>query len=139
MTAEILIDRYRMQPHPEGGHYSVLYDTPAAYGARGAASTILYLLRAGEVSHWHRVDALEIWYFHAGDTLRLMLSPEGRTVEPHLLGMAYDCVPQVIVPAGCWQSARAEGAWTLVGCAVAPAFDFSGFEMAPPEWKPEHI
>ena len=137
MTADELIDRYRMQPHPEGGRYCVLYDRPAAGGARGAASTILYLLRAGEVSHWHKVDALEIWYFHAGDALRLMLSADGKTVDSHRLGVAKDSVPQVIVPAGCWQSARAEGGWTLVGCAVAPAFDFAGFEMAPPGWKPE--
>ncbi len=137
MTADDLIDRYRMQPHPEGGHYCVLHDKPAADGARGAASTILYILCAGEVSHWHKINALEIWYFHAGDPLRLLLSADGESVDRHLLGISAGSVPQVIVPAGCWQSARPEGDWTLVGCAVAPAFEFAGFELAPPGWSPE--
>jgi predicted cupin superfamily sugar epimerase len=104
-------------------------------------TSIYYLLRAGERSHWHRVrDADEVWHFHAGAALRLQLSADGGTVASRLLGPdpAAGQEPQVLVPAGCWQAAASTGAWTLAGCSVAPAFDFAGFEMAPPGWRPGH-
>ncbi len=140
-VAADLIDRLGLQPHPEGGHYRELYRHRAAGGRRGDLTSICYLLQSGEVSRWHRVtDAVEIWHHHAGAALELMLSPDGRGQQTHRLGgnvMAGD-EAQIVVPAGCWQSARSLGSWTLAGCAVAPAFEFGSFELAPPGWHP-HI
>jgi predicted cupin superfamily sugar epimerase len=125
-------------PHPEGGHYLETYrDRPAA-GGRGAQTAIYYLLRAGEVSAWHRVtDAAEIWHFYAGAPLALAVAQGGR-VTRHRLGidLAAGERPQATVPAGAWQSAATLGNWTLVGCTVAPAFEFASFELAPPGWEP---
>jgi uncharacterized protein len=133
--AEALIRRLGLQPHPEGGHYRETFRDRPASGGRGRLTTILYLLKAGEVSRWHRVtDAVEVWHFHDGGALALALSPDGKRVEHHVLGRG--ALLQVVVPAGCWQSAAPLGAWTLVGCAVAPAFEFSAFEMAPQGWEP---
>lgn len=134
-SADALISRLGLQPHPEGGHYRETYrDRPPA-GGRGSLTTILYLLKAGEISRWHRVtDAVEIWNFHGGNDLALSLSPDGKRVERHVLGRKEKL--QIAVTAGCWQSALPLGSWTLVGCAVAPAFDFSSFEMAPQGWEP---
>lgn len=135
MSADALIARLGLQPHPEGGHYREIFRDRPAGGGRGCLTTILYLLKSGETSHWHRVtDAVEVWHFHDGEALELLLSPDGRRVERHVLGR--DAVLQVAVPANCWQSARPLGAWTLVGCAVAPAFEFASFEMAPQGWEP---
>lgn len=111
-------------------------------GGRGVLTSIYYLLAAGERSAWHRVtDAVEIWHFYAGAALELTLCHDGRaaSVETHLLGLDFDRGerPQVVVPANSWQTARPRGAWTLVGCTVAPAFEFSSFEMATPGWEPE--
>jgi predicted cupin superfamily sugar epimerase len=125
-------------PHPEGGHYRETWrDTPPD-GGRGAGTSILFLLAAGERSHWHRVDAAELWLWHAGAALRLALSADGVGETFHVLGpdLASGATLQAAVPAGCWQSAESMGAWTLVGCVVAPAFQFSGFELAPPGWRP---
>ncbi|MBM3549819.1 MAG: cupin domain-containing protein [Alphaproteobacteria bacterium] len=133
MSADDLITRLGLKPHPEGGHYRETFRDRPASGGRGALTTILYLLKAGETSRWHRVtDAVEIWHFHDGDDLELSLS-NGRAVEHYVLGRVN---PQVAVPADVWQSARPLGAFTLVGCAVAPAFEFSSFEMAPQGWEP---
>jgi predicted cupin superfamily sugar epimerase len=133
-----IIARLGLAPHPEGGHYAETWRDPGPPGGRGSGTAILYLLQAGERSHWHRVDAVEIWHFHAGAPLELALSPDGQTVETHRLGpdILAGAVPQVIVPAGWWQAARPLGAWGLVGCTVSPAFSFAGFEMAPPGWSP---
>ena len=136
MTADEVIARYELTPHPEGGHYRETFRACAEDGGRGAVTSIYYLLKAGEVSAWHRVDAVEIWHYHAGDALRLELSLDGIEIERHRLGVGEGASPQVTVPVGAWQSARPEGAWTLVGCTVAPAFEFSGFELAPPDWRP---
>ncbi len=136
MDADKIIARYGLTPHPEGGHYREIFRADAEEGGRGAVTTIYYLLRAGEVSAWHRVDAVEIWHYHAGDALRLELSPDGVEITSHRLGVGKGAWPQVVVPVGAWQSARPEGAWTLVGCTVAPAFEFAGFELAPPGWRP---
>ncbi len=120
-----------------------------ADGGRGAATAILFLLAAGERSHWHRVDAVEVWLWHAGAKLRLALSADGVGETLHVLGPDFSAGapqvgvesqagvgPQAVVPAGCWQAAESFGAWTLVSCVVAPAFRFSGFELAPPGWRP---
>ena len=136
MNADEIIARYGLAPHPEGGHYRETFRASAGDGGRGAVTSIYYLLRAGEVSHWHRVDAVEIWHYHAGAALRLDLSLDGVTTTSHRLGAEDGAWPQVTVPVRAWQSARSEGAWTLVGCTVAPAFEFAGFELAPPGWRP---
>ncbi|MBI1777419.1 MAG: cupin domain-containing protein [Proteobacteria bacterium] len=139
MDATDLIRHLGLIPHPEGGHYREMYRDQPRAGGRGQLTTICYLLQAGERSAWHRVtDALEVWNFHAGAPLVLTLSADGRSVATHRLGpdVAVGELPQVTVPAGCWQAAQSLGAWTLVGCAVAPAFSFAGFEMAPPGWHP---
>ena len=136
MDADDLVRAYGLLPHPEGGHYRETYRHQAADGGRGALTAIYYLLKAGEVSAWHRIDAVEIWHFYAGDPLRLELSADGVEIVRRRLGFGGDAEPHVPVPAGTWQSARSEGAWTLVGCTVAPAFDFAGFELAPSGWKP---
>lgn len=130
-----------MQPHPEGGHFVETFrDTAnAGHGARGASTAIYFLLEAGEVSHWHRVrDAAEVWHFYAGAPLVITLSPNGHDAQAHRLGanLATGERPQIVVPAGWWQTATSLGHWTLVGCTVAPGFDFDSFEMAPPDWRP---
>ena len=107
-------------------------------GGRGAGTAIYYLLQAGERSHWHRVDAAEIWHWYAGAPLALSLSPDGVAVDALVLGndVMSGARPQILVSAGVWQSAASTGAWSLVGCTVSPAFEFAGFEMAPPGWQP---
>lgn len=139
LTAQAVIDRLGLSPHPEGGHFREIFRSPAPESERGAMTSIYFLLAEGERSHWHRVrDADEIWHFHAGAPLVLSLSPDGSGIEKHRLGpdlMAGE-EPQVIVPRDCWQAAHSLGAWTLVGCSVGPAFDFAGFELAPPDWAP---
>jgi hypothetical protein len=132
MNAEDIIKTLDLKPHPEGGHFREMFRD-------GAASTaIYYLLKQGERSHWHRVDAAEVWHFYAGDPLELALSPDGRITNTHTLGpnIADGERPQLVVPKHVWQSARPLGRYTLVGCTVAPAFRFDGFEMAPPGWRP---
>jgi hypothetical protein len=140
--AAAIIRALGLQPHPEGGHYRETFRDPVTFGsgeaARGASTAIYYLLQAGECSHWHRVDAAEVWHWYAGAPLALTISPDGRLSEQWVLGsdLAAGQRPQAVVPAGAWQSAESLGTWTLVGCTVAPAFRFEGFEMAPPDWKP---
>jgi uncharacterized protein len=138
MSADAIIRALDLRPHPEGGHYRETFRHVPPQGGRGAMTAIYYLLKAGEVSAWHRVDAAEIWHFYAGAALALSISADGRGLEEIQLGA--DVIagerPQAIVPAGCWQSAASCGAWTLVGCTVGPAFEFSGFELAPRGWSP---
>lgn len=135
MMADEIIARLHLAPHPEGGHFRQTWIAGSEDGARPAGTCIYFLLRAGERSHWHRVDATEIWHFYAGAPLILSLSPDdaGPAVA-HRLGpdLAAGAAPQVIVPEGHWQSARTTGDWTLVGCTVSPAFRFEGFTLAPP-------
>jgi len=137
-TAAEIIRRLDLKPHPEGGHYRETYRHVPAGGGRGAMTAIYFLLAAGEESAWHRVDAAEIWHFYAGARLSLSVSQDG--VSTRLMTLGSDLlagqVPQAIVPAGAWQSARSLGAWTLVGCTVGPAFEFAGFEMAARGWQP---
>ena len=136
MTADEIIARLGLRPHPEGGRFIETFRS--AGDGRTAGTAIYYLLRAGEHGHWHRVDADEIWHWHAGCALDLGLSHDGRHVDTHRLGpdLGQGERPQVIVPRFCWQTARSLGSWTLVSCTVSPAFAFDGFEMAPKGWRP---
>lgn len=139
MDADEIIGLLGLQPHPEGGYYRESFRHVPAEGERGAMTAIYFLLREGEVSHWHRVDAAEIWHFYAGAPLELSIAEEGQRATLQVLGpdLLAGERPQVVVPAGAWQSARSRGAWTLVGCTVGPAFEFAGFELAPRAWSPE--
>ncbi len=119
-------------PHPEGGHYRELWRDVPEGGGRGAGTSILFLLAAGERSHWHRVDATEVWLWQAGAPLRLDIADAAGQRDVRLgpdLGAGE--VLQGVVP-----PAASLGAWTLVSCIVAPAFQFAGFELAPPGWVP---
>jgi predicted cupin superfamily sugar epimerase len=132
-----VIQALDLRPHPEGGHYRETWRDAPVEGGRGTATVILFLLAIGERSHWHRVDAAELWLWHAGAPLRLEMS-DGEGRELRLLGpdLAVGTALQAVVPAGHWQTAESLGLWTLVSCVVAPAFQFSGFELAPPGWEP---
>jgi uncharacterized protein len=138
LSAAEVIRLLELKPHPEGGHYRETFRDPAGPEGRGFSTAIYYLLDVGETSEWHRVDAAEIWHHYAGAPLVITLSPNGHDASAHHLGtdLAAGQRPQIVVPAGHWQSATSLGAWTLVGCTVAPGFSFSGFEMAPPNWRP---
>lgn len=135
-----MIDTLGMTAHPEGGWYAETWRAPVpGDGSRPAASAIVYLLAADERSHWHRIDAAEVWQWSAGSPLELRIwSPGDATVSTLRLGADLEGgeVPQAVVSAGAWQAARPRGGWALVGCIVAPAFDFAGFELAPPGWEP---
>lgn len=137
-SAAEIIELLGLERHPEGGWYRQTFADPAAAGGRPHSTAIYYLLEGHEVSAWHRVDAVELWHWYGGAPLELRLSADGERVEPHVLGsnLGGGQRPQVVVPTGCWQSARSLGDWTLVGCTVAPGFQFSGFEMAPKGWEP---
>lgn len=138
MDADRIIAELGLSPHPEGGHFRETFRDVATIGGRSASTAILYLLKEGELSHWHRIDAVEVWHWYAGSPLELRLSSDGLETHTHTLGNRLDdrhC-PQVIVPRTWWQAARSLGSFTLVGCTVAPGFEFSGFEMAPAGWQP---
>ena len=138
MTADELAETLGLRSHPEGGRYVETWRGPVVDG-RSTATAIYFLLETGERSQWHRVDADEIWLYHAGDALAIDVAESaGSTVDRHVLGrsVAYGERPQVVVPAGAWQSAMPLGAWTLVSCVVAPGFQFDGFELAPDDWTP---
>ena len=138
-TAAEIIARLGLAPHPEGGHFREFYRRPAATGERGTLTSIYYLLAAGERSAWHRLlSADELWYYHAGDALELRLADDNAGYVAHRLGanpLAGE-LPQLVVPVGRWQSAVPLGEWTLVGCAVSPAFEFDDFELAPAGFDP---
>lgn len=135
MSAESIIDRLALEPHPEGGWYRETWRDATL--PRGTGSAIYFLLRAGEVSHWHRVDAAEVWHHYLGASIEHAMVYDGEIITTALgADLAAGEVPQLIVPAHTWQSASSRGEWTLVGCTVAPAFTFDGFELAAPDWKP---
>jgi hypothetical protein len=139
MSAAEVVRLLKLAPHPEGGFYRETFrDDRMVEGGRAASTAIYYLLGVGEVSEWHRVDASELWFWHAGAPMVLTLSPNGHDVEAHHLGPSLTTGqrPQLVVPAGWWQTATSLGAWSLVSCTVAPGFEFKGFEMAPPGWRP---
>jgi len=138
MTANEIIAMLDLAPHPEGGWYRETWRADADAGDRAAGTSIYFLLAAEQFSHWHRVDAVEIWHWYAGAPLVLTLSQNGHDAEATILGpeLIAGQRPQRIVPADCWQSATSLGAWTLVGCTVSPGFEFSSFELAAPDWRP---
>lgn len=133
-TAEQIIAHLNLSPHPEGGWYRQTWVAPAAPGERPAGTAILFLLTAGQASHWHRVDAAEIWHWHAGAALELRLAAgaAGPVRRVHLGGDPLAQAVQAVVPAHHWQAAATLGDWTLVGCTVSPGFRFEGFDLAPP-------
>jgi predicted cupin superfamily sugar epimerase len=138
-TAAAIIERLGLQPHPEGGWYRETWRSEASLGSRASATAIHFLLEPHQRSHWHRVDAAELWLWHAGRPLTLSIAPghggpaRHATLGPEVLAGQE---PQVLVPAGHWQAAEPRGGWTLVSCVVSPGFDFAGFELAPEGWAP---
>lgn len=137
LTAAEIIRRLALKPHPEGGHYRETFRDTHMINGRAASTSIYFLLQRGERSHWHRVDAVETWHYYSGAPLELSVV-NGVSEEMIRLGpdIAAGEAPQVTVPARAWQAAQTLGEWTLTGCTVAPGFDFSGFELAPKDWKP---
>lgn len=139
LTAEKIVDLLKMQPHPEGGFYAETFRDSVTDDTGRAASTLIYfLLPEGVLSRWHKVDAVETWHWYAGSPLELSISADGRAKQVVTLGndLLAGERPQGIVPRDGWQQARSLGAWTLVGCTVAPGFQFEGFVMAPDGWEP---
>jgi len=139
LTAADIIRLLDLQPHPEGGHYRETFrDMRTDHKGRAASTAIYFLLARGERSHWHKVDAVETWHWHAGAPLRLEIH-DGAARSTVRLGpdLTAGERPQGIVPANAWQAAESLGDWTLVGCTVAPGFEFSGFELAPKGWSPD--
>jgi predicted cupin superfamily sugar epimerase len=138
MTPKDIIETLALAPHPEGGWYRETWRAGAPEGARAAGTAIYYLLERNQISHWHRIDAAEIWHWYAGSALDLFLSMDGLSRQIAILGSEIQAGerPQIMIPAGCWQSAISRGEFTLVGCTVIPGFEFRGFEMAPADWQP---
>jgi len=132
MTAEEVVAVLGLRPHPEGGFYREMFRDDPRSGGRGALSLIYFLVRPGKASAWHRIDAVETWHHYLGAPLLLRFASPGARVEEIRLGTDLGAGerPQGVVPAGAWQSAESLGAFTLVGCVTAPAFEFSG-------WSPE--
>jgi uncharacterized protein len=140
LSAHDIIRLLELKPHPEGGHYrETCRDPRRVDGGRAASTAIYFLLARGERSHWHRVDAIEVWHWYAGAPLMLEIFQEGQRHERVTLGgnLAAGERPQAVVPAHAWQAAEPLGDWTLVGCTVAPGFEFAGFELAPKGWRPK--
>ena len=138
MNADAVIAQLKLAPHPEGGYFRETFRDTSPKGGRAASTAILFLLKAGETSRWHRVDAVEIWHFYRGAPLELRIGKAVQVLGPDL---AKGQQPQLVVPKGVWQAAsslgdKALGDYTLVGCTVAPGFEFSGFEMAPEGFEP---
>jgi len=136
--AEAVVAALGLQPHPEGGWYRETWRDQPTDGTRGVGTAVLFLLAADQFSHWHRVDAAELWIWQAGGPLVLSISPNGHDASAHWLGPDLSAKQslQQIVPKGHWQAATSLGRWTLVTCTVSPAFQFAGFELAPPDWRP---
>jgi hypothetical protein len=137
--AALIVEALGMSAHPEGGWYIETWRAAAPTGQRPSGSAILYLLGPGDRSHWHRLDADEVWQYSGGDPLDLQVWADGSpAITTHRLGpqVADGSSVQAVVPAGAWQTAGSRGAWTLVGCIVTPAFEYEGFELAPPGWEP---
>jgi len=137
-TAADIIARLGLQPHPEGGHFRETFrDICCDASGRSFSTAIYFLLARGERSHWHRIDAVEVWHHYAGSALTLKIADDDAKWSFRLgpdLGAGE--LPQAIVPPDTWQSAESSGDWTLVGCTVAPGFDFATFELAPKGWEP---
>jgi uncharacterized protein len=141
LSAAEVIRLLDLKPHPEGGHFRQTFcDQLTIDGTRPASTAIYFILARGECSRWHRIDAVEIWHYHAGAPLKLeVVVAAASAIECLTLGpdLRAGARPQAIVPVRAWQSAQSLGDWTLVSCTVAPGFEFRGFEMAPAGWAPE--
>ena len=137
-SAADIIARLDLKPHPEGGYYrETLRDSYLDPNGRSRSTAIYFLLARGERSHWHRIDAVEVWHYYAGDALTLRIADDDGTRSVRLgPDLATGEVPQAIVPPHAWQAAESTGDWTLVGCTVAPGFEFANFELAPRDWEP---
>jgi len=139
MTAGQIIEFLKLKPHPEGGHFGETFRDATAIGGRSVSTAIYFLLARGERSHWHRVDAAEVWHYYAGAPLKLEIADTDHGPIRRLrLGTDFSAgeCPQAVVPRQAWQAAESLGDWTLVGCTVAPGFEFAGFEVAPQGWAP---
>jgi uncharacterized protein len=138
LSAQDVIRLLDLKPHPEGGHFRESFRDARQVEGRAASTAIYFLLAHGERSHWHRVDAVEVWHWYAGASLALEISRTPGRVERVVLGCDLNAGdrPQAAVPVHAWQSAKSLGDWTLVGCTVAPGFEFAGFELAPKNWQP---
>ena len=138
LSAQDVIRLLDLKPHPEGGHFRESFRDARQVDGRAASTAIYFLLVRGERSHWHRVDAVEVWHWYAGAPLALEISQTPGCVERVTLGCDLNdgARPQAVVPAHAWQAAETLGDWTLVGCTVAPGFEFAGFELAPKNWEP---
>lgn len=137
--ARDLIEALGLEPHPEGGWYRETWRAQAPPGERAAATAILFLLEEGRRSHWHKVDATELWLFHAGGALRIeTAASESGPVRTARIGSEVLAgeQPQFRIAPGEWQSAQADRGWALVSCIVSPGFEFEGFTLAPPGWSP---
>ena len=138
VAAADIIARLDLKPHPEGGHYRETFRDPRTDpDGRSVSTAIYFLLARGERSHWHRIDAVEVWHYYAGHALTLQIADDAGRRSVRLgseLGAGE--VPQAIVPPSAWQAAESTGDWTLVGCTVAPGFEFAKFELAKPDWSP---
>ena len=137
-TAADIIAQLALQPHPEGGYYRETFRDPRLdANGRSLSTAIYFLLARNERSHWHRIDAVEVWHYYVGSALALQIAGDGGRCSVRLgPDLAAGEVPQAIVPAQAWQAAESTGDWTLVGCSVAPGFDFAAFELAEPDWFP---
>ena len=138
LSAAEVIRQLELKPHPEGGHFRETFRDPRTVdGERTASTAIYFLLARGERSHWHRIDAVEVWHWYAGAALALSIANGGK-IKTHELGpgLSAGAHPQLIVPANAWQMAKSLGDWTLCGCTVAPGFVFKSFELAPMDWTP---
>jgi uncharacterized protein len=135
--ADRLIRILELKPHPEGGYYRETFRDNADVNGRAYSTAIYFLLRAGERSHWHRIDAAETWHFYSGAPLALQFAVDGKLQSRVLgIGFAEGQMPQIIVPPRCWQSAHSLGRYSLVGCTVAPGFLFDRFELRPENFSP---
>jgi len=140
LTAQDIVRMLNLKPHPEGGHFRETFRDSQQIGAGRATSTaIYYLLARGDRSHWHRLDAVEVWHWYAGAPLQLEIAASGGRIERITLGgdIAAGLRPQAVVPAKTWQAAQTTGDWTLLGCTLSPGFDFAKLELAPEGWSPE--
>lgn len=141
LTADEIVAQLSLEPHPEGGFFRETFRDreSSGPGGRAASTAIYFLLKAGEVSRWHRVDAVEVWHWYAGAPLELAIAaPDGGSPHRTMLGNRLNAgeLPQAVVPAGYWQQARSLGDYSLVGCTVTPGFLFETFELAPPGFEP---
>ncbi|MDI3469279.1 MAG: cupin domain-containing protein [Pseudolabrys sp.] len=137
-SAAEIIAKLGLRPHPEGGHFRETHRDTRTLDGRAASTAIYFLLARGERSHWHRIDAVEVWHYYAGAPLKLEIVDGAKEMIVHLgPDVSADEIPQAVVPARAWQAAESLGDWTLVGCTVSPGFQFENFELAAPDWSPK--